>query len=191
VPPLPGGMPGATSRARKVSSNGCYTGIVTAAVVGMYFSFVWKKSPAGRCGETVAFKDTALAQHLLVRCPWHFICDRQLHGVGVSALVVSPRPKGTPRMPRWSAPGRTSKAAVELRDGNHRRAEKAQTSSEPSKRVASAPQVLIPFVLACIILACNQATGVNSIIGFNTNISCRAPFHCKRIGYVLFTIVIS
>src|ERR1035437_5664496 len=29
---------------------------------------------------------------------------------------------------------------------------------------------VIPFVLACVILACNQATGVNSIIGFNTNI---------------------
>jgi sugar porter (SP) family MFS transporter len=29
---------------------------------------------------------------------------------------------------------------------------------------------VIPFVLACIILACNQLTGVNSIIGYNTTI---------------------
>jgi hypothetical protein len=29
---------------------------------------------------------------------------------------------------------------------------------------------VIPFVLACVILACNQATGVNSIIGYNANI---------------------
>ena len=29
---------------------------------------------------------------------------------------------------------------------------------------------VIPFILACVILACNQATGVNSIIGYNADI---------------------
>ena len=29
---------------------------------------------------------------------------------------------------------------------------------------------VIPFLLACVILACNTATGVNSIIGYNTGI---------------------
>ena len=29
---------------------------------------------------------------------------------------------------------------------------------------------VIPFLLACVILACNQTTGINSIIGYNTNI---------------------
>jgi MFS family permease len=50
---------------------------------------------------------------------------------------------------------------------------------------------VIPFVLACVILACNQATGVNSIIGYNTNIllqSGLSDIQAHR-GYVLFTIV--
>jgi sugar porter (SP) family MFS transporter len=33
---------------------------------------------------------------------------------------------------------------------------------------------VIPFVLACIILACNQGTGINSIIGYNTEIYIQA-----------------
>jgi len=50
---------------------------------------------------------------------------------------------------------------------------------------------VIPFVLACIILACNQATGVNSIIGFNTNILLQSGLSDVQAhwGYVLFTIV--
>ena len=33
---------------------------------------------------------------------------------------------------------------------------------------------VIPFVLACVILACNQATGINSVIGYNTTIYIQA-----------------
>lgn len=50
---------------------------------------------------------------------------------------------------------------------------------------------IIPFVLACIILACNQATGINSIIGYNTNILAQAGLNDVQAhwGYVLFTAV--
>ena len=50
---------------------------------------------------------------------------------------------------------------------------------------------VIPFVLACIILACNQATGVNSIIGYNATILIQAGLSdfWAHIGYVFFTIV--
>jgi MFS family permease len=50
---------------------------------------------------------------------------------------------------------------------------------------------VIPFLLACIILACNQATGVNSIIGYNTNILLQSGLSDVQAhwGYVLFTIV--
>jgi MFS family permease len=46
-------------------------------------------------------------------------------------------------------------------------------------------------VLACVILACNQATGVNSIIGYNTNILLQSGLSDVQAhwGYVLFTIV--
>jgi len=48
---------------------------------------------------------------------------------------------------------------------------------------------VIPFVLACIILACNTATGVNSVIGYNTNILLQSGLSDLQAhwGYVLFT----
>jgi MFS family permease len=49
----------------------------------------------------------------------------------------------------------------------------------------------IPFLLACIILACNTATGVNSIIGYNTGILLQSGLSdlLAHWGYVIFTIV--
>jgi MFS family permease len=46
-------------------------------------------------------------------------------------------------------------------------------------------------VLACVILACNQATGVNSIIGYNANILLQSGLSDVQAhwGYVLFTVV--
>lgn len=50
---------------------------------------------------------------------------------------------------------------------------------------------VVPFVLACIILACNQATGVNSIIGYNATILIQADLNDKQahLGYVVLTLV--
>jgi len=46
-------------------------------------------------------------------------------------------------------------------------------------------------VLACIILACNQLTGVNSIIGYNATILIQAGLSDKQAhtGYLIFTLV--
>jgi MFS family permease len=50
---------------------------------------------------------------------------------------------------------------------------------------------IVPFALACVILACNQATGVNSIIGYNTTILIQAGLSDIQAhwGYVILTIV--
>src|SRR5208283_5349960 len=50
---------------------------------------------------------------------------------------------------------------------------------------------VIPFVLACIILAFNQATGINSIIAYNTNILLQSGLSdvAAHWGYVVFTII--
>ena len=50
---------------------------------------------------------------------------------------------------------------------------------------------VIPFLLACIILACNTATGVNSIIGYNTGILLQSGLSdlLAHWGYVIFTLV--
>ena len=48
----------------------------------------------------------------------------------------------------------------------------------------------IPFLLACVILACNTATGVNSIIGYNAGILLQSGLSDLRAhwGYVIFTV---
>jgi len=50
---------------------------------------------------------------------------------------------------------------------------------------------IIPFLLACVILACNTATGINSVIGYNTGILLQSGLSdiASHWGYVLFTVV--
>ena len=70
-----------------------------------------------------------------------------------------------------------AEAEVELREMQE------TAAAESSRRGTSGAQVkesilhrkyVIPFVLACVILACNQATGINSVIGYNTTIYIQA-----------------
>ena len=50
---------------------------------------------------------------------------------------------------------------------------------------------LIPFLLACVILACNTATGINSVIQYNTGILLQSGMSdlLAHWGYVIFTVV--
>jgi MFS family permease len=50
---------------------------------------------------------------------------------------------------------------------------------------------VIPFLLACVILICNTATGINSIIGFNVDILIQSGLSdvLAHWGYVLFTFM--
>ena len=70
-------------------------------------------------------------------------------------------------------------------------AEKNQSRAGQAKESLLRRKYVIPFVLACVILACNQATGINSIIGYNTNILLQSGLSDVQAhwGYVLFTLV--
>ena len=72
-------------------------------------------------------------------------------------------------------------------------AEKAKTSTtgEKIKESLLHRKYVIPFLLACVILACNQLTGVNSIIGYNATILIQAGLSDVQAhwGYVLLTSV--
>ena len=50
----------------------------------------------------------------------------------------------------------------------HERAKPQMTFVESMTEIFTARKYVIPFVLACIILGCNQATGINSILQFMT-----------------------
>jgi MFS family permease len=169
-------------------------GIVTAAVVGMFFSFrVEEVARLGDPARLFAFKDTAWRSIFWVSLP-----PGVLFVIG--SLIVSESPRWLFRRGKRDAAytallrSRTSEQAdVELAEMEQAAAaEKAKSSTGVKIRESLLRRkYMIPFLLACVILACNQTTGVNSIIGYNTNILLQSGLSDIQAhwGYVIFTIV--
>jgi MFS family permease len=174
-------------------------GIVTAAIVGMFFSFrVEEVARLGDPARLFIFKDTAWRSIFWVSLPPGIL-------FAIGSLMVSESPRWLFRRGKRDAAyaallrSRTNEQAdVELAEMEQTAAaEKAGSSTGPKvvggkvKESLLRRKYVIPFVLACVILACNQATGVNSIIGYNTNILLQAGLSDVQAhwGYVFFTIV--
>jgi Na+/melibiose symporter-like transporter len=70
-------------------------------------------------------------------------------------------------------------------------AEKENKAGKQATETLLQHKYVIPFLLACVILACTQATGINSIIGYNTSILIQGGLSdvAAHWGYILFTIV--
>src|SRR6202522_2811475 len=169
-------------------------GIVVAAVVGMYFSVrVEEVAKLGDPARLFAFKDTAWRSIFWVSLP-----PGVLFVIGSFMVSESPRWLFL-RMKREAAyaallRSRTQEQAeVELAEMEQAVAAEKAVSSTGAKVKESLlhRKYVIPFVLACVILACNQATGINSIIGYNTNILLQSGLSDVQAhwGYVIFTIV--
>jgi MFS transporter, SP family, solute carrier family 2 (myo-inositol transporter), member 13 len=82
-------------------------------------------------------------------------------------------------------------AEIELREMEAiAAAEKSRATSGHKKETLWQRKYILPFALACIILACNQATGVNSIIIYNTTIFLQSGFndHQAHLGNFFFTV---
>jgi SP family myo-inositol transporter-like MFS transporter 13 len=169
-------------------------GIVIAAFVGMYFSFrVEEVVKLGDPARLFAFKDTAWRSIFWVSLPPGILFV-------IGGFMVS-------ESPRWLflRGHRDAAYAALLRSRNEPQAdveiaemeqvataEKAKSSTGAKvKESLWRRKYVIPFVLACVILACNQATGINSIIGYNTNILMQSGLSDLQAhwGYVIFTIV--
>jgi SP family myo-inositol transporter-like MFS transporter 13 len=169
-------------------------GIVTAALVGVYFSFrVDQVAKLGDAARLLAFKDTAWRGIFWVSLP-----PGILFVVGSFMVPESPRwlLRRGKKDAAYSALLRsrtTAQADLELREMQEVTAAEQGKSSKGTKANESLlrRKYVIPFVLACIILACNQATGINSIIAYNTNILLQSGLSdvAAHWGYVVFTII--
>jgi SP family myo-inositol transporter-like MFS transporter 13 len=168
-------------------------GIVTAAIVGMYFSIrVDEVAKLGDPSRLFAFKDTAWRSIFWVSLP-----PGILFVIGSLMVAESPRwlfrhGKRDAALAALLRSRTTDQANLELAEMEQAAAaEKAQTSTGAIKESLLRRKYVIPFILACVILACNQATGVNSIIGYNANILLQSGLSDVQAhwGYVLFTIV--
>ena len=168
-------------------------GIVAAAVIGLYFSNrVEEVAKLGDADKLFAFKDTAWRSIFWVSLP-----PGILFVIGSFMVAESPRwlfrHRGKDAAYAALLRSRTSERAdVELREMEETAAaEKASSTGGKIKESLLRRKYVIPFVLACVILACNQATGVNSIIGYNATILIQAGLDDRHahLGYVILTLV--
>jgi MFS transporter, SP family, solute carrier family 2 (myo-inositol transporter), member 13 len=165
-------------------------GIVAAALIGIYYSY-HLQAVAVTASAAVLFHEKDQAwRHIF----WISLPPGILFTIG--SLFVG-------ESPRWLyRKGSTQQALAALL--RSRSAAKAEIEFAEMKAI-SAPRetkakggdsllrrkYVIPFLLACVILFCNTATGVNSIIGYNTSILLQSGLSdlASHWGYVLFTTV--
>jgi SP family myo-inositol transporter-like MFS transporter 13 len=168
-------------------------GIVAAAVIGLYFSNrVDEVAKFGDADKLFAFKDTAWRSIFWVSLP-----PGILFVIGGFMVAESPRwlfRRGKIEAARAALlRSRTDEQAeIELKEmAEIALAEKTSTTGEKIKESLLRRKYVIPFLLACVILACNQATGVNSIIGYNATILIQAGLDDRQahLGYVILTLV--
>lgn len=169
-------------------------GIFSAALVGIYFSIrVDEVAKLGDAERLFAFKDSAWRGIFWVSLP-----PGILFVIGSFLVAESPRwlfRRGSKdaALAALLRSRSDEQANSELREMEETSAaEKARTSTgEKVKESLLRRKYVIPFVLACVILACNQATGINSIIGYNTNILLQSGLSDVQAhwGYVLFTFM--
>lgn len=169
-------------------------GIAAAAIVGFYFSFrVDQVAKLGDAARLLAFKNTAWRGIFWVSLP-----PGILFVIGSFMVAESPRwlLRHGKKEGAYAALLRSrssQQAGLELREMEEVAAAEKRKTSAGTKTSESLlrRKYVIPFVLACIILACNQATGINSIIAYYVNILLQSglPDFTAHLGYVLFTIV--
>jgi MFS transporter, SP family, solute carrier family 2 (myo-inositol transporter), member 13 len=167
-------------------------GIVAAAVVGMFFSFrVQEVARLRDAAKLFAFKDAAWRSIFWVSLPPGILFV-------IGSLMVAESPRWLYRRGKRDAALAAllrsrpqAQAELELAEMEHAAAGEKAGSSTSAKESLLRRKYVIPFVLACVILAFNQATGVNSIIGYNANILLQSGLSDVQAhwGYVLFTIV--
>jgi SP family myo-inositol transporter-like MFS transporter 13 len=170
-------------------------GIVAAAIIGMYFSYrVDQVARLGDAAKLFAFKDRAWRGIFWVSLP-----PGVLFVIGSFMVAESPRwlfRQGKTAAARTALLRSRSpeQAAAELQEmETTAAAERAKSAGagQPARESLFHRKYVIPFVLACIILACNQATGVNSIIGYNTTILLQGGLADVQAhwGYLILTLV--
>jgi sugar porter (SP) family MFS transporter len=153
-------------------------GIAVAGLIGVYFSNrVDAVAKLGDAAQLFAVKDHAWRGIFWVSLPPGILFV-------IGSLMVAESPRWLFRKGRKEAAraallrSRTEEqAAVELAEMEQIAAAeqaKAAQGESSAKESLLRRKYVIPFILACVILACNQATGINSVIIYSTTIFIQA-----------------
>ncbi len=168
-------------------------GIVAAALVGMYFSLrVEEVAKLGNPRLLFAFKDRAWRGIFWVSLPpgllfvigsfWVAESPRWLFRSGKKDLALA-------ALLRSRSPEQAKMEIDEME--RNLAAERAKSVGRKAAESLLRRKYVIPFLLACLILALNQTTGINSIIGYNTAILIGSGLSDVQAhwGYIVFTLV--
>ena len=168
-------------------------GIVAAALIGLYFSHrVDDAATLGDPDRLFAVKDHAWRSIFWVSLPPGILFV-------LGGFFVAESPRWLFRRDRKNAARgallrsrSNAQAEIELQEMEATvAAEKVKSAGASVRESLLHRKYVIPFVLACIILACNQLTGVNSIIGYCTTILIQAGLSDQQAhsGNLLLTVV--
>jgi len=153
-------------------------GFVLAAFIATHFADVHEaavKAAAGNAERIFAADDSAWRNMFLTAC---------VPGVlfALAGLFLKESPRWLFRRHRFEEAARIlrlsrspEQAEVEIRE-MHERSGQPETAGKGSASAAEAGDSLlqrkyvVPFIIACIVLACTQATGINSILSYAAKI---------------------
>lgn len=168
-------------------------GFIVSALITLYFSRQLAHVVAhGTAAEIFAFKDRAWRGTFWLSLPAGII-----FALGGFVLAESPRwllrrGKKDAALAALQRSREPAQAQAELREMEETAAaERAKAAGRQIKESLLRRKYVLPFVIACIILAFNQLTGINSIIGFNTTILLQAgltDYQAHAGSFVFFVI---
>ncbi len=169
-------------------------GFVVAASITLYFSDrLDVVTKLGDAAHIFAFKDHAWRNTFWVSLPPGIVFV-------IGSLIVAESPRWLFRHGKKEAAFAAllrsrseEQATAELKEMEVTAAAESAKSSKGTKIKESLlrRKYVIPFIMACIILACNQLTGVNSTIAYNTTILLQGglPDVQAHWGNLVFSIV--
>ncbi len=169
-------------------------GFVVAAAIGLYFSArVDEVAKLGDAAKLFALQDWAWRSIFWVSLP-----PGVLFVIGSFLIAESPRwlfRRGRREAALRALLRSRALAQAHLEYQEMERLAAAEKSRAGARQKNREPllqrKYLVPFALACIIAACNQATGVNSIIAYNATILIQAGLSDRQahLGYFLLTVI--
>lgn len=168
-------------------------GIVIAAVVGMYYSLrVEDVAKLGNAELLFKFKDHAWRSIFWVSLPPGILFIAGGFGVAESPRWLFRRGETQRAMGALLRSRPPEQARLELEEMERTQiAEKVKSAGKRAAESLLRRKYVLPFILACVILALNQTTGINSIIGYNIPILVQSGLSdvAAHWGYIVFTVV--
>jgi MFS family permease len=168
-------------------------GIVAAALVGIYYSYRVQSVAASSDAATLfSFKNEAWRRIFWVSLP-----PGILFILGSFAVSESPRwlflrgrrEQALAALLRSRTPQQAELELNEMVEASNQKSQKS--AGQRTRERLLQRKYVIPFLLALVILSCNTATGINSIVGYNAGILMQSGLSDLQAhwGYVIFTSI--